>query len=364
MRTRNLKLTLIASVLAAAASAACSAEPSATTPTPTATPTGTTDVGTATTPIPPPTATETVEVEGPPGPKGGVLSLEETADGFVIQEYLTLRIWHLDEQGWEKRGKATNFNVEFSPDGQVGHVLDQQTFPASTLVVSPDGGRTWGELRVPPTACKGRAAILDSGIYLGTGACAPGETEPYWQDRGSSKWQPRPLLEGAYVVRLGDRLVALTNAEGTDRLSRVQVSSDTGRTWQELTSPCRAWGNFAPGEYAGTVFKACTTGGTTTMFTLRDDLSWEPAVTLPARASTATPLGNDRWLATTRSGEVFLVTSERSTLLEVPWDANAGWLDGVARLGTDIHLTWSLESTVRSALYVSHDGGLTWQKEA
>ena len=353
-------------------------EPAQSTETPistSATPTSTTTPTTATTPTSQPTPTVTATLRGIVGaPPRGVAQITDTADGLIAEEMYTLRIWHRGEHGWENRGQAKESHVQFSPDGQVGYTGGEQYLRDGSWYsrVSYDGGRTWQRLRLPRATCSSGAALLDEGIYVQGVRCGRRATtapsprpRAFWLPRGSSTWQPRPAPPTAAVGHLGDILVAWSIAPGKHPVDRVPVSRDTELTWQRPPNPCADQPrSFHPDSWIfGTVYAQCRdTDGTRTIFTLGGDNTWEPSLTLPKQAGYAIPLGADHWLAPTATG-MLLVTPNDTTAINPPWRLRSPF-NGVGTVGTDVLVSFGRLSYGKGApVYVSHDGGLTWQKE-
>ena len=333
-----------------------------------------------TTPSDHPTVTQTTTVSGTPGPREVAFLREYDGGFFAVGDDRGLAVWRRDEHGWHELTWLHNDDVSTAPDGRYLLISRPNTGAGVDRDVSEDGGRTLRRLDLPG-ACTAAdtPALLSTGIYVAAGPCGTVETKAgwrgYWQPRGSSTWESRPMvdlsLSGTYIHAWGDRLVARTSEPDGDGIAQLWVSHDTGTTWHQVPYPClRPTHTDWPYYVDGVVYKVCFEDAGNVVFTLGDDDTWTPAITLPTETVDSAfqelgvlPLGGNRWLAET-STRLLLVTPEGSTPVDPPWDVAQGEWRGIATVGSDIFLVAGRDNgSNRVPLWVSHDGGFTWNQE-
>ena len=328
-------------------------------------------------PIPPidtptPTPTTSTSVQTEPGPTK-VAQLFDVGNGFIAREE-SGQIWYRDASGWEKRGRVQDFALTFAPNGQDGYGYEMATH---------DGGLTWTRYRSIGSACAPiPPAVTTRVVYLLPFATC----ENTWQgaatvqEFGSAEAHPvelPPYLEPGQLEQgppnltgVGEVLVGQFGPTGEATLAHILVSRDDGVTWDELPQPCPP-ASPASNADLGTdpdrqrLFAICPLNpGTTPFFELTGSDRWtqiaETTISTAEGNNWAAPVGVDTWLVgDLRRSE--LVTATGSSAVAFPKGLRA-W-GAAATVGTDIYVVAAKPSESEGAIYVSHDGGLTWQKE-
>jgi len=341
------------------------------------------------TPTPTPPVTKTVLVHALHGGPDTVDGLyPSSGDGFFMVD-ADRWLWRRNPTEWVRLFRVQTLPsdggdmfVHVSADGQdaiaTRLVFEKGAESRGTMQVTHDGGQTWSSFdynqtwdrlkaRVPDADCW-NMALLTTGLWLGAG-CG-NDPAAFWQPEGSSQWQPRPLpplWSGTYPgpVALGD--VLWMRVSSTEFWEAGAASWDTGLTWQDLANPCdlrsgprSPWSYTGFGSVGDLLYQVCPDNGTPTIYLVGDGGSWAPSVTLPADADSVEPLGEDRWLAHTPAGQWLLVTAGGATpVVGLP---EGDWLPGGwATAGGDTYVA-ARTSTGQERLFVSHDGGLSWQE--
>lgn len=319
---------------------------------------------------PPPTPTTSATAAPVPGP-AEVAQLFDIGEGFIAREE-NGEVWYLDASGWEKRGKVEDFGLVFAPNGQDGYGYEMATH---------DGGRTWARYRSLDSACgpTGQAFTTRVVYLLPFYTC-----ENTWQgpatvqELGSATPEPvemPPFLEPGqgpppYLGGFGDVLFAMVGQTGEATLAHILVSRDDGRTWDELPQPCPPASPASNAEL-GTdpdrqrLFAMCPLNpGSTPFFELTGADRWtqiaETTISTAEGNNWAAAVGPSAWLAGNHR-RTELVTAEGSSEVTFPEGLRA-W-GTAATIGEDIYVVAVEPGESDGALYVSHDGGLTWQKE-
>jgi len=327
-------------------------------------------------PVPTATSSSTPGGRAAPGPRT-VSALYGTRDGFFAvgpaRNGHTYRVWRRDSLGWARLPGVRELAYA-SADGQDA-IGDGR--------ITHDGGRTWQRwsLRLPDRYCEADyPLLLTRGLFVTARPCrslnrrvAPTRYRAYWQPEGSSRWEqvgiPKKVDFPAHsIVLFGDILLASAFGEpGDDVRSPTLASWDGGRTWQDVPYPCTQaprprspWYHTWLAETDDELYWVCPEREGPTIFTFGDGGPWERSQVLPTDAMDRIPLGAGRWLVTTKTRRL-LVTRDGSTpVLGLPWVEPGSLPQEHATAGTNLYFAigpWDHE-----ALYVSHDGGLHWQK--
>ena len=314
-----------------------------------------------------PTTSSTTVAESGPAKVG---QLFDVGEGFFAREE-NGQVWYLGPSGWEKRGLVDDFGLVFAVNGQ-----DAYSYQFATH----DGGWTWTRYRSLGSACGPIAPVVTTrAVYL-----LPFYTcDNTWvggatvQDLGGGEAQPvelPPYLEPGQgppaFVNAGDVVVGQVGPMGEATLAHLITSRDDGRSWADLPAPCppaspvtNAWLGTDPDHQD--VLAMCPSETETTVFRLLDGNRWQKLLqtSLPATYSEnwGAAVGSDAWLFGTPR-RVSLTTSDGSTDVVFPRGLRAEW-GAVATIGSDIYVKTAKSGESVGPIYVSHDGGLTWQKE-
>ncbi len=290
--------------------------------------------------------------------------LFDGGDGiFLVQHGLV--IWYGDGDGWERRSEVASSGLSFSPNGQEGYVDDGSVGNGFGGLVTHDGARTWHPLQVPDAHCpENDPVLLATGMYLPAGSCHP--DTGYWLPAGSDTLERRPaapVAGQAWFHSFGHVMVAVVGSPHEDgglTVSRTLVSADTGWTWQEIVAPC-------PGSQAEVdadpdhteLLAMCGRGADRAVWRLRDVAGWEQ---LTDSSPPGLPVSPDTWLAHLDSGWELVRPEGSAPVAGLPADVVL-W-GGPATAGGDTYLLLGTAAQGDIAqLYVSRDGGLTWQKD-
>lgn len=315
----------------------------------------------------PTTSTTAVPVPGP----AKVAQLFDTGEGFLAREE-NGQVWYRGSSGWERRGKVDDLAIVFAPNGQDGYGYEMATH---------DGGQTWARYRrIDASTCWPLGpAVTERVVYLLPFATC----ENTWQgpatvqEFGSATAEPvemPPFLEPSQigqgpptVTGVSETLVASVGPTGEATLAHILISRDDGQTWDELPQPCPPASNAELGTDPDRqrLFAICPhTPGSTPFFVLDESDRWtqiaETHLVMGDGNNWAAAVGRDAWLAgDLRRTE--LVTAAGTTAVTFPKGLVARGT--VATVGADIYVVAMKPGDSDGAIYISHDGGLTWQKE-
>lgn len=322
------------------------------------------------TPTPTPTTSTTTVAE--PGP-AKVAQIFDVGDGFIAREE-SGQLWHRGPEGWEKRGVVHDLALHFAENGRDGYGYEFATH---------DGGRTWTRYRSIGSACwPVEPAMTSRAVYLlPFSAC-----DNTWQGRaavqdfgGGEKQEVamppylEPGQEPPTFVSDGDLLVGRIGASGEATLAHVMVSRDDGRTWDELPAPCQATSPVTNAEL-GTdpdrtqVLALCQADNLWTVFRLVDGTRWEKMFDSPLPVSDATwgaAVGPEAWIFGNAATAMFATTEgsvPRSADVAFPRGFGAGW-GSVAAIDNDLYVKAVRLGEWVGPIYVSRDGGRTWERE-
>ena len=332
-------------------------------------------------PSPRPSATHSATAGAAPATRGVAFIRAFDGGFFAVGDDSGLPVWRRDDEGWHPVTRLEDSELDTAPDGV--HLVREHHVAGRLRtegMLSSDGGRSWQRLVLPRGQCGGGAdsrALLGAGLFVATvpcGASATSAWQGYWRPWGSTTWLPRPALEslpsGTVVHAVGDRLLVRTLDTAGAGTPRAWRSEDAGLTWHELSDPCgRSPHTDWPTAVGGTVYTVCADAAGDVVRVLGDDGAWTTAVTLPGATLRrafgelgALPLPGDRWLAETSTG-LLVVTPAGSTAVHPSWPPGTT-TPGIATVGRDLYLVAGRDDgTNRTPLWVSHDGGLTWEPE-
>jgi len=276
---------------------------------------------------------------------------------FLVQHGLV--IWYGDADGWQRRTEVGSSGLFFSPNGQDGYVAD-----GVDGLVTHDGARTWQPLEVPGPPCPMTdPVLLAEGSYFPAGPCHP--DTGFWLPAGSDTLEPRPaapVTGEAWFHAFGRTVVAVLGSyDEHDELilSRTLASADAGRTWQELAAPCpgsRAQVDSDPDHTE--LLAMCGRGADRSVWRLRDMAGWE---LLTDSAPPGLPVAPDTWLAHLDSGWALVRPDGSDPATGLPKDVVLWGRPATAGRDTYLLLGTAGDGDI-AQLYVSPDGGLTWQE--
>ncbi len=240
--------------------------------------------------------------------------------------------------------------LAFTPDGQHGIASDER----STVWTTHDGGHTWAAAPQP----------LDGGRRIGGSFVVAADADHLWAaDVGrDTLWRSSAASDAFEQVRapgvvwdveVAAGAVVLTLAPQGDGSTTVRpvVSTDGGRTWDDLPSPCRREGELRAVD--GALFFSCSEENGVVVHRSTSFTDWHVLGRVTDRVVGVVPIGYDRVLVRGRSSALMTEKGSYPSTIDlrsasIPWDAAPA--PGAVYITSD------------HGLFVSLDLGRTWER--